>query len=208
MNAVHNLVDNRRYHRTAKGNLPGVTTILSATANNPGLDYWKANTCPDEQKAIMDAAIKRGDWLDKDVETWAKTGVKPSDNPYFTQIEPWIDNISKVISVQDSLVSDLGFAGTPDLVCIFDGMLTVIDIKTSRKRKTKSKCKDYFLQVCAYILAYNEETGENCNSGALLIASDDNKPNRIDIDSNEVPFYTSQFLARLEMYQEKFNDGF
>jgi len=44
----------------------------------------------------------------------------------------WIDTYRpEVLATEHPMVSELGYGGTPDLVCVINGRLTVVDLKTS-----------------------------------------------------------------------------
>jgi genome maintenance exonuclease 1 len=47
-------------------------------------------------------------------------------------------------------------AGRVDLIAEWDGVLSVIDFKTSKKIKEREDIFDYFAQECAYALMYGE----------------------------------------------------
>ena len=53
----------------------------------------------------------------------------------------------------------LCLAGTVDLICEFDGELSVVDFKTSEKEKPEAWLEDYFVQLSAYWAMFAERTG-------------------------------------------------
>ena len=71
----------------------------------------------------------------------------------------------------------MGIAGTSDLIAEYDGVLSIIDYKNSRKPKTKSECKkkNYFIQLCAYALMWEYCTGQKVEQGIVLVVSWDGK---------------------------------
>jgi genome maintenance exonuclease 1 len=68
-----------------------------------------------------------------------------------------LPNISNPLAVESSVVhSSLGYAGTVDLVAEYMGKLSVIDWKTSKKKKVNLvQCHSYPIQVSAYAGAIN-----------------------------------------------------
>jgi genome maintenance exonuclease 1 len=61
-------------------------------------------------------------------------------------------------------------AGTCDLIISVDGILTVVDYKTSSKPKRREWVQHYILQCAAYALMINERTGLRVPQVAILIA--------------------------------------
>ena len=52
----------------------------------------------------------------------------------------------------------LCLAGTPDLICDFDGELSIVDFKTSENPKPEEWLEDYFVQLSAYWAMFSERT--------------------------------------------------
>ena len=53
----------------------------------------------------------------------------------------------------------LKLAGRVDLVAEFDGKLSIVDFKTSRRIKTRDEISSYFMQAAAYSIMFEERTG-------------------------------------------------
>ena len=67
----------------------------------------------------------------------------------------------------------LGLAGTVDCVGIWDGKLSIIDWKTSKKYKKKEWCENYFMQASAYAIMWEERTGMPITNLVVAIAGDE-----------------------------------
>jgi genome maintenance exonuclease 1 len=67
-------------------------------------------------------------------------------------------------------------AGTADCIAEFDGVLSVIDFKTSRKWKSKDWISNYFQQCTFYALAARERINLNINQIVVLISVDNEEP--------------------------------
>jgi genome maintenance exonuclease 1 len=52
----------------------------------------------------------------------------------------------------------LRIAGRVDCVAEFDGVISIIDFKTSSRQKTAEDIKDYFEQESAYAIMFEERT--------------------------------------------------
>jgi genome maintenance exonuclease 1 len=72
--------------------------------------------------------------------------------------------------------SYLGVAGRVDCIAEWDGKLSVIDFKTSRKLKKKEYISNYFQQCAAYAVMWEERTGIPINKIVVVIAVDGEEP--------------------------------
>ena len=69
-----------------------------------------------------------------------------------------------------------GVAGRTDLIAEFDGVLSVIDYKTSNRIKKKEWCESYFAQGAFYGVAYEELTKIPVSQVVIIIAVDNEQP--------------------------------
>ena len=67
-------------------------------------------------------------------------------------------------------------AGRVDCIAEYEGVLSVIDFKTSRKVKSHEDIEDYFWQTSAYALMYEELVGIPIHDLVIIMAVEDNKP--------------------------------
>jgi ATP-dependent exoDNAse (exonuclease V) beta subunit len=67
-------------------------------------------------------------------------------------------------------------AGTVDCIAEFDGKLSVIDFKTSKRKKSVGEISDYFMQCSAYAVAFEELTNIPISRLVILMAVDDEDP--------------------------------
>ena len=54
---------------------------------------------------------------------------------------------------------EYGFAGKLDVLAEYNGVLSIIDFKSSRKKKAEKYCRKWFLQETAYSLLVEEVLG-------------------------------------------------
>ena len=59
---------------------------------------------------------------------------------------------------------------------MFDGRLSVIDFKTSKKLKKKEWIEGYFIQETAYAIMWEERTGMPITQLVTIISVDDEDP--------------------------------
>lgn len=112
----------------------------------------------DDLELKMDAAADRGTTCHKVIEMY----LRHMEPEYPDEYEPYVDAIRLFLSehkiqpifIEQPIYSAKhNYAGTPDLLCFFDGYLTLIDYKfVSQIAKTKVKA-----QLNAYCKAYEEQ---------------------------------------------------
>ena len=177
-----NTPSGRRY-QTPDGNVyPSITTLLGDQPEKKrAIAEWRARVGEEEANKISRQAANRGTDLHNLMEKYilgdeidAKK-IMPSTLARFRLVQKCIDeNLQLVYASETPMFSDiLRIAGTADLICEWDGEVTVIDFKTSRKRKTPDMITDYFLQATAYSIMFEEHTGIECHNFAILIVTDE-----------------------------------
>lgn len=173
-------VNGKRFYQTPEGNLyPSVTTILDS-GNNPFIDEWKARVGEEEARRVTARATNRGTRLHAICENYIKGKsftLSPFDKDTWLTFKPVVDRIEKVVALEAKIYSDkLRVAGTVDCVGIYNGKMSIIDFKTSKRLKSKSNITSYFMQTAAYACAWYELTGEKINQLVILMSVDDENP--------------------------------
>jgi len=64
-------------------------------------------------------------------------------------------------------------AGTADCVAEYNGVQSIIDFKTSNKKKDESYIENYFLQATAYSIMWKELTSQTIPQIVILVSSND-----------------------------------
>jgi genome maintenance exonuclease 1 len=196
----------RKYY-TPEGNAyPSITTVLSVM-DKSGLLEWRKRVGEEEANRISTQAATRGtavhklaeDYLNND-ENWQK-GHMPSNLFSFTQIKKILDERVNNIWMQETfLYSDrLKCAGQVDCIAEFDGELSIIDFKTSRKPKKEEWIQNYFIQASFYAAAFYERTGIPIKQGVILVMVDGDDPQVFKIPTYD---YLPQFLSVRKKYRE------
>ena len=88
-------------------------------------------------------------------------------------------------------------AGRVDCIGEYNGELSVIDFKTSKRIKNIDDIQDYFWQTTAYALMYEEIIGNPINNLVVIMAVENEKPlifkqkteNHIDGLVSAIDFY-------------------
>lgn len=93
---------------------------------------------------------------------------------YFNVAVPHLFHIDPVYLCESTLYSDvLGLAGRCDITANWDGKLSIVDWKTSRRLKTKEEILNYFLQGCFYSLMVREMYGVFPEQIVIFIVSEE-----------------------------------
>jgi ATP-dependent exoDNAse (exonuclease V) beta subunit len=102
----------------------------------------------------------------------------PSNIQSFNDLKPLIDSsINNVIMQECQMYSDyLRVAGTVDCIAEYDGTLSIIDFKTSRKPKKKEWIESYFMQTAAYAVMFEEMTKKPIKQLVIMITVDGSEP--------------------------------
>ena len=164
----------RRYV-TPEGNVyPSITTILG-NQPKPGLVEWRKRVGDIEANRVMKEASSLGTAVHDLCEQYLYNyKLKTSNNEatsIFNRLRFLLGNIDNIIGLEIPLYSDqLKVAGTADCIAEYNGKLSVIDFKTSKKPKKEGWIEDYYIQAFFYAIAFFERTGAIPEQVVILIA--------------------------------------
>jgi len=172
-----------RKYFTPDGNAyPSITTVLNILSVD-SIMRWRKRVGEEEANKISHQAATRGTSVHKLAEDYI-------DNVWFQE---------------EYLYSDrLKCAGQVDCIAEFDGELSIVDFKTSRKPKKIEWITNYFIQASFYAAAFYERTGVPIRQGVILITVDHNEPQVFKINTHE---YLQQFLDVRQKYKELKENG-
>lgn len=201
-----------RKYFTPEGNAyPSITTVLSVIGKE-AIQQWRQRVGEEEANRISTQAATRGtavhklaeDYLNNE-ENWSKDHM-PSNLFSFNQLKAILDKRVNNIWMQETfLYSDkLKCAGQVDCIAEFDGELSIIDFKTSRKSKKEEWITNYFIQASFYAAAFYERTGVPIKQGVILITVDGSEPQVFKIPTYE---YLPHFLSVRKKYKELHENG-
>jgi len=166
-----------RYYVTPDGNhYPSITSVL-AQQENLGLEAWKARVGEAEAKRISQESAHIGTSVHQMAEFYLSNYIiklKDEDKKIvdtFNRLRFLLGNINNIVGLEIPLFSDLlRVAGTCDCIAEYNGQLSVIDFKTSRKPKKEEWIDDYYMQTFAYKLMFEEMTGIEIQQIVILVA--------------------------------------
>nr|QMP82991.1 MAG: hypothetical protein [Caudoviricetes sp.] len=172
-------INGRRHYVTPVGKFPSITSVLGAFPN-PALMEWRKRVGDAEANRISNTASSRGTKLHLLAEKYLsneeinKKEFMPDALGSFYAFKPLLDNISDIHKLEVPLYSNqLKCAGRCDCIASYNGELSIIDFKTSKKEKREEWIESYFMQTTFYGLCYAELTGIVAKNIVILIAVDD-----------------------------------
>ena len=194
--------------------LPSVTTILGATKNQEFLKEWKAKVGEQEAERIKNLSSKRGTSMHKFLECHI-TGVGYDDLTGLGQeaksmaekvIEIGLAPVEEYYGSEVTLYYPGLYAGSTDLVCLHNGMETVVDFKQANRPKKKEWIEDYYLQIAAYAMAHDYVHDSRIQQGVIMVCTPDLYYQEFVVDGAELRRYKNKFLKRLDMYYDLLHD--
>lgn len=174
------LPSGRHYVAPDGTKLPSVTTVLGAKKKQAIME-WRQRVGAEEANRISRQASSRGTNLHSICEDYLNNkkilSVMPDAKEMFVSIKPLLNRINNIHYQEQALWSvKIGLAGRVDCIAEFDGKLSVIDFKTSRRIKSKEDIDDYFAQCTAYALMYEELIGVPIEQIVIIMAVESEQP--------------------------------
>ena len=181
-----NTENGRRYLTPSGALYPSVTTILSHKSK-PYIDAWKKRIGHAAANKISTQAANRGTTIHKLVEHYLNNEEQKeqdglltldfSNKEMYLNMKDLLSDIDNIRALEATLYSDhLRLGGQADCIAEYKGRLSVIDFKTSNKKKTRSQCYNYFMQCSAYAIMFEERTGIPVDQTVILMAQEDEGP--------------------------------
>jgi genome maintenance exonuclease 1 len=160
-------LDNVRYYQIE--NIEELKTFISVTSitsnySKEKIAEWRKKVGEDEANRIIKFSTGLGTQYHALVESYFKNEEIPrkSDlaNFLFYNAKCVLNRVGKIYTIENPLYSLYWeLAGTPDMIAEFDGVLSVIDHKTSQHPKKLEWIEGYFVQCFAYAHMFAEIFG-------------------------------------------------
>lgn len=169
-----------RVYQTPTGlKYPSVTSITGLLGKNEFF-AWRARVGEEEANRVAARAARRGTAIHSLCEDYLYgKNPQPSmfDQHVFGSMVPHLEKIDNIHALESKLYSDhLQVAGTVDCIAEYEGKLSVIDFKTSKRVKAKEDIPGYFIQTAAYAVAFEERTGIPVSRLVIIMGVDDEEP--------------------------------
>lgn len=168
-----------RYYYSEKEKLwyPSVTSVLSHSKKDFFEQWAKDPKNAEESKRSLNRGTKlhyicERHLLNQPLEHFKEE--MPSEYYLYLQLRPYLNKIQP-IAIETTLLSDyLQVAGRSDCIGLYDGSLSIVDFKGSKKTKQEKWIEDYFLQATAYAIMYEEmNPGQIVKEVVILIANEE-----------------------------------
>ena len=205
---VAETTESGRVYKTPEGlGLPSITTVLSILSRE-SIAKWRKKVGEVEANKISHRASTRGTAVHEIIEKYInndddfRNGYTPDIIQSFLDLKPILDSrIGKVYAQEAPLYSThLGVAGRVDCVAEFDGKLSIIDFKTSKKPKQTKWITNYFMQESAYAIMWEERTGRPITQLVTIISVDNSEP-QVFIEHRDN--WVRPLLETIEKYNEE-----
>lgn len=203
-------VNGSRVYETPDGSYyPSVTTI-TGQMNKKAINEWRARVGEKVANQITKQASARGTSIHKLCEhyilgTMDDVKIMPSNKEMFSSMANHLaKTIGKVYAVEGFLYSDfLRAAGQVDMIAEYNGVLSVVDFKTSKKKKNPDWIENYFVQEAAYSFMFEERTQLQVGQLVTVIGVDgEDEPQVFIKNTKERNQYLLKFLELRNLWDE------
>ncbi len=207
-------IDGVRYYKVPDDDeLLKLVSITSITShfNKEIFVNWRKKVGNEEADRITKSATSRGTDMHTLTEHYLLNEdlpkVQPLSDFLFKIAKPKLNLINSIYTLEGSLYSKhLGIAGTVDCIAEYNGELSIIDFKTSKKPKPRDWIEHYFVQAMAYGCMFYELTGISikklviimaCENGECIVYEEYDKTKYIKL----LQKYISKFVGdKLKLY--------
>lgn len=181
--------DAGRVYQTESGKAyPSVTSVTGLHGKQAILE-WRKRVGEEEANRISSRAAGRGTRIHSLCEDYLSNkdpDVSMFDLEAFKSLRPELDKINNIHCLETKLYSDyLEVAGTVDCIAEYNGKMSVIDFKTSKRLKDRDEIHGYFMQTAAYAVMFEERTGIPVSKLVILMSVDDHDKPAIFIEKRD-----------------------
>ena len=200
-------VDGIRLYEEVDADHQGYYTSITSITSHWSKDKfkeWRKRVGEDEANRITKLATTRGTHTHTLIEHYLNNEEIPKADILptflFNNAKESLNKINNILGIEIGLFSkNLGIAGTADCIAEYDGVLSVIDFKTSEKPKPRNWIDGYFVQATAYSLMLYELTKQKAKQLVIIMTC----------ENGDVEIYKETDLKKysimLKEYIDKFN---
>lgn len=198
-------VNGSRHYVCGEETLPSVTTILDRTKDKTALEEWANRIGRDNAERVKNEAANRGTKMHKFLEDYILDGtpiVEDVNNISSSMAIICLQNIKRKISEvwgsEVKLYYPGKYAGTTDVVGVWEGNEAIIDFKQANKMKKEEWIEDYKLQLVSYANAHNKIHGTNIKRGVIVMCSQFLDYQEFYVSPTSFDYYSNLWWERVE----------
>ena len=208
--AIRSHKNGNRSYATPIGTCSSVTTILSNTRDNTGLQEWRESLGETRADFIRGLASFRGTRHHDAIERFLLDGTEPAfdflNTPYWKSTRDFLRRIRRTLVCEGAVYHPLRYAGAFDCIAYLDDdgeQPSLLDWKTADKVRNPVKMYEYSLQVAAYVAAANyvyKPQGLNITRAFIVVALPDEAPQIEKLNLRKLTQYMQHFEARVKRF--------
>ena len=202
-----------RFYLTPDGqSLPSVTSVLSKTKDKSFLKAWRQRVGEKAAEKIMSDSSQIGTALHLYIEHYVnKHGYEDLTDiglkaKAMAQViidhENGLKKISEVWGSEVHLYYPGKYAGTTDMIGLYNGRPTIIDFKQTNRPKKRDWVQDYLMQLAAYALAHNKLFDTEIDQGVILMCSRDLLFQKFELTGENFVRAGDAFMKKLDLYNK------
>ena len=202
-----------RFYLTPDGqSLPSVTSVLSKTKDKSFPKVWRQRVGEKAAEKIMADSSQIGTALHLYIEHYVNKhpykDLTPIGEKAGTMAQVIIDHdnglkkISEVWGSEVHLYYPGRYAGTTDMIGLYDGRPTIIDFKQTNRPKKREWVQDYLMQLAAYALAHNKLFDTEIDQGVILMCSRDLLFQKFELTGEKFVRAGDAFMKKLDLYNK------
>ena len=204
-------INGKRYYTTPEGkHYPSVTTV-TGLLNKKWIKAWRKKIGEEKANKISRKAAMRGtryhqlqeDFLNNILTEERLKEATPLDLMMFNQTKELTSKLGDIYMLEGSMYSnELEIARRVDCVAEFAGKVSVIDFKTSTRRKSPSQVKSYFLQETAYATMFEEMYGVRIERIVTIVSVEETGQSQLFVE--EPKTWIESFKELRNQYREEY----
>lgn len=203
--------EGRKYSLGSDGTpVPSVTTILDKTGDKTHLIEWRKRIGEENAKRESREAAGLGTTLHNAIENYIlgrDYEIKGNNlskviarRMFDVMLEKGFPSIDEIWGTEIGLIADNVYAGTADLIGVYDGVESIMDFKNSKRIKKREWITDYFLQSVAYAEAHNEMYGTNIKQAVIMMVDREGKYKSFILEGDEFEAHRVLWMQRVAKY--------
>ena len=200
-----------RLYLTPDGeSLPSVTSILGKTKNKSFLKQWRARVGEKNAEKIIADSAQIGTALHLYIEHYVNEhaykdltdiGIKAGKMAQvIIDHDQGLKKVSEIWGSEVHLYYPGKYAGTTDMIGVYDGRPTIIDFKQTNRPKKREWVQDYLMQLAAYAMAHNKLFDTEIDQGVVLMCSRDLLFQKFELKGENFVRAGDTFMKKLDLY--------